>query len=259
MERFELAQTLVLQAGAVLRQSHLDGGAIWQKTSHQDLVTRWDKETEQFLRRELLAACPGDAIVGEEYAPAARGVQGVVWYLDPIDGTTNFVNQHCNYAISIGCYQNGTPLFGLVLDVERQLLYTGRVGGGAFCNGVPIRVSARDRLPELLLYTPDVLRTFLAQHPARAGLVRLAGTVRCVRSLGSVALELCAVATGQADLFVTLCSSPWDHNAARIILAEAGGCICDLSGKPFSPDANSAVLAANSAETLAAVLHGYIL
>ncbi|WP_418667914.1 inositol monophosphatase family protein [Allofournierella sp.] len=259
MDRFELAQKLILQAGAALRQSHLESGAVWQKTGHQDLVTRWDKETEQFLRQGLLSACPGDTIVGEEYPPALHSTRGAVWYLDPIDGTTNFVNQHSNYAVSIGCYQNGAPLFGLVLDVERQLLYTGRSGGGAFCNNEPIHVAPHTRIPELLLYTPDVLRTFLAQHPARGGLVRLAEAVRCVRSLGSVALELCAVAAGQADLFVTLCSSPWDHNAARIILAEAGGCICDLSGKPFSADAHSTVLAANSAQVLARALNEYIL
>lgn len=259
MERFELAHKLILQAGAALRRSHLERGAVWQKNGHQDLVTRWDREIEQFLRGGILAAFPADTIVGEEYPACGRDLGGAVWYLDPIDGTSNFINQHRNYAISVGCYEGGEPLFGLVLDVERQALYSGQTGRGAFCGEVPLKVSPRQELAELLLYTPGVLHTFLEEHPARAGLIRLAQDVRCVRSLGSVALELCAVAAGEAELFTALCSGPWDHNAARIILAESGGCAADLSGRPLSPQTGGALLAANSPAVLAKVLNGYLL
>ena len=223
MDRFDTARALVLAAGARLRLARPEAGAVWEKTGHQDLVTRCDRETEQFLRSGILSAFPGDAIVGEEYPATPPGGTGCVWYLDPIDGTTNFVSQHRNYAVSVGCYQDGVPAFGLVLDVERGALYSARHGGGALRDEAPIHVSHCGVLRDALLTTPGVLHTFLREHPRRAGLVELAGAVRGVRSMGCVALELCAVAAGEAELFVALRSCPWDHNAARIILAEAGG------------------------------------
>ena len=90
------------------------------------------------------------------------------------------------------------------------------------------------------------------------GLLRLAREVRGVRSLGSVALELCALAAGEADLFVTLRSCPWDHNAGRIILAEAGGSLCDLEGEFLPLDRRTPVLAANAPETLRLVRERYL-
>ena len=134
----------------------------------------------------------------------------------------------------------------MVLDVKRQELYWAKAGGGAWRDQRPIHVSDRTRVPELLMTTPEVLHAFLKQHPQREALIRLAREVRGVRSLGSVALELCQVAAGEADLFVALRSSPWDHNAARIILEEAGGVCCALSGRSLPVGEKSAVLAANS-------------
>ena len=256
MDRFDTARALVLAAGARLRLARPKAGAVWEKTGHQDLVTRCDRETEQFLRSGILSAFPGDAIVGEEYPATPPGGTGCVWYLDPIDGTTNFVSQHRNYAVSVGCYQDGVPAFGLVLDVERGALYSARHGGGALRDEAPIHVSHCGVLRDALLTTPGVLHTFLREHPRRAGLVELAGAVRGVRSMGCVALELCAVAAGEAELFVALRSCPWDHNAARIILAEAGGCICALDGAPQPQDTGSAVLAACSRPLLEQVLAG---
>ncbi len=82
MDRFDTARALVLAAGARLRLARPEAGAVWEQTGHQDLVTRRDRETEQFLRTGL-SAFPGDAIVGEEYPATPRAVAGCVWYLDP--------------------------------------------------------------------------------------------------------------------------------------------------------------------------------
>ena len=149
MDRFELAQQLIRKAGAALRQCRPDRNEVARKTGHQDLVTRWDKATEQLLRKTISAAFPRDALVGEEYPRVPGSKDAVVWYLDPIDGTTNFVNEHRNYAISIGCWQGENPLFGMVLDVEEDRLYWARPGEGAWRNDAPIRVSDRETVPEL--------------------------------------------------------------------------------------------------------------
>ena len=257
MERFDLARALVLEAGEALRNSTLREDEVGCKTGYQDLVTRWDRETEQFLRRGILAAFPGDAIVGEEYPADNPGTGGCTWYLDPIDGTTNFVSQHRNYAVSVGCWRGEEPLFGLVLDVERPALYWAEAGSGAFRDGTPLHTSRRREVQELLMTVPGVPRTLLNPHPRQEGLLRLAREVRGVRSLGSVALELCALAAGEADLFLVVRSCPWDHNAARIILREAGGALCTLEGEPLPLDRRTTVLAANAREVLEAVLGDY--
>ena len=257
MDRFALARELVLRAGEALRGSALAQGEVREKTGYQDLVTRWDQETEQVLRRGILEAFPGDAIVGEEYPAREAAGSEYVWYLDPIDGTTNFVSQHRNYAVSVGCWRGEEPRFGLVLDVERPALFWARAGEGAWRDGTPIHVSSRRELSQMLWTTPGASNTFLRPHPRRAGMLRLAQAVRGVRSLGTVALELCALAAGEADLFTAMRSCPWDHNAARIILQEAGGAVRALEGGPLPLDRRSAVLAANAPEVLEAVWRDY--
>ena len=258
MDRFELAQQLIRKAGAALRQCRPDRNEVARKTGHQDLVTRWDKATEQLLRKTISAAFPRDALVGEEYPRVPGSKDAVVWYLDPIDGTTNFVNEHRNYAISIGCWQGENPLFGMVLDVEEDRLYWARPGEGAWRNDAPIRVSDRETVPELLFTTSCIQYTFFEDHPCRSGMLRLAQDVRAVRSLGSVALEICQVAAGEADVYVTIRSCPWDHNAARIILQEAGGAISSLGSEPLPLDQNSTVLAANSPAMLEKIRQLYV-
>ena len=248
MERFDVAAEIIQEAGKILRRCHLEQTEISQKTGHQDLVTFWDRKIEQQLRHSILTAFPQDSIVGEEYPPQENCDRKVTWYLDPIDGTTNFINQHQNYAISMGCWEGSTPLFGLVLDVERETLYWAKHGGGAWQNQRQIHTSGRRELAELLLTTPGLQYTFLEPHPYQKQMIQLSRKVRGVRCLGSVALELCEVAAGRADLFVTMRSSPWDHNAARIILEEAGGAIFTVDGDELPLDQKSTVLALNAVE-----------
>ena len=173
MDRFNVAVKVVQNAGNLLRQCRLEEAEVSQKTGHQDLVTRWDRRTEQLLRNEILTAFPRDAIVGEEYPPEAHRTGSVTWYIDPIDGTTNFINQHQNYAISVGCWDGSVPLFGLVLDVERKTLYWGTHGGGAWQDQTPIHTSCRRELSELLLTTPGLQSTFLEPHPYQERMIRL--------------------------------------------------------------------------------------
>lgn len=256
MERFELARDGIMKAGAALRKCPLDKNEVRRKTDHQDLVTCWDKKVEQMLRQEILGAFPMDRVVGEEYPEDPGSCGDVAWYIDPIDGTTNFINQRKNYAVSIACWKAEQPLFGLVLDVERDELYWARSGSGAWRNGENIHVSGRREISDLLLTTPCIQYTFLEPHPHREWILKLARAVRAVRSLGSVALELCQLAAGEADMFVTTRSAPWDHNAARVILLEAGGCICTLIGEDLPLNSKTTVAAFNSQEMQKLILQG---
>jgi len=227
------------------------------KSSHRDIVSRFDQSIEAFLSARILAQYPEDGIVGEELAHAQAG--SWVWYVDPIDGTANFLNQKKNYAISIGCYHDGVPEFGLVLDVAADRLFSAQRGKGAFRNGSRLVCANMRRISESFLSTPMIQPVFLEPHPRHPGMLRLARDVRAVRSLGSVALELCALADGQADLFVAAQSSPWDHNAARLILSEAGGALRTWSGGAVPPGRSCAIAGASSPALLKQVMDGYFM
>ncbi len=258
MDRFELARGLILEAGEALRSERLLDCCAVQKTGHQDMVTRFDRETEQLLRSRILEAFPGDAIVGEEMPRGGGESAENVWYIDPIDGTTNFINQRRNFAVSVGCFTKGAPSFALVLDVVSAELYSARAGGGAFRNGERLKTADRSDIQEMLMSVPGLYNAFMREHPRKEALARLAGDLRGVRCLGSIALELCSVAAGEIDLFVTMRSSPWDHNAARLILTEAGGCIRAIDGGELPSDSKSTILAGSSREVVEHVLRYYL-
>lgn len=258
MDRFELAHGLILEAGQTLRRERLLDCCASQKTGHQDMVTRFDKETEQLFRSRIQETFPEDAIVGEEMPRGGGESSETVWYIDPIDGTTNFINQRRHFAVSVGCFKKGRPSFGLVLEVVSGELYTAREGEGAYRNGERLNTAARSDIKEMLMSVPGLYHSFIREHPRKEGLARLAGDLRGVRCLGSVALELCSVAAGETDLFVTMRSCPWDHNAARLILTEAGGCIRSIDGGELPSDSKCAVLAGSSREVVEHVLKNYL-
>lgn len=249
-QRFTLCKEWITEMGAFLRRITDQSLAVSQKTGHQDIVTDYDKQVEQYFRGHILDAFPGDQIVGEEFDIEEGRGSAVTWYVDPIDGTTNFVNLRRNFAISVGCYQNGIPCFALVMDVMSDTLYTAFAGEGAWKNGRRLGLEkANTDLSSMVLCTPNMLDSFLRGYPWQQSLLTLADQVRAVRCIGSVALELCAVAEGAVDIFVAMRSAPWDHNGARLILQEAGCHICALGKDSLPMDRQSAVFACRSGET----------
>lgn len=253
--RYELAIREVRAAADILPRDFSASVPYAEKNGHTDIVSEYDKRIEGFLADKILKAFPSDGIIGEEMEHPNRGEW--IWYMDPIDGTTSFVNQRKNYAISLACYHNGTPAFGIVYDVAGERLYHARAGGGAFCNSIPLSFEKRTDIGEMILYTPIVQETLIDPHPHRECIRHLARDVRAVRSIGSVALELCALAIGEADIFVASRSCPWDHNAARLILEEVGGGLRTWENRPVPLDAPASLVAARSKETLARVFAEY--
>lgn len=220
------------------------------KSGHQDLVTEIDSKIEKFFREKIFSFFPGDAVIGEELG----GKTGdSCWYIDPLDGTTNFVNQGKNYAISVAYYYEGKPEFGLIMDVAAGELYSAQRGCGSFCNDIAIHVSNRKYLEETIFYTPVVQHTFLEMHNRQEKMLELAHRVRAVRSLGSVALELCALASGCGELFVAMKASPWDYNAARLILEETGGFLCTFEGEQIPVDYSGPIVAVSQRDMVSAL------
>src|SRR5699024_6051430 len=132
---FEQAKTWVLEAGELIRQKMDDPLVIDTKANANDLVTTIDRDTEAFLATNIKHTFPDHFILSEEgFGDNLSTLDGVVWIIDPIDGTINFVNQKRNFAISVGIFVDGVGEMGIVYDVMAGNLYTAKRGEGAFKN-----------------------------------------------------------------------------------------------------------------------------
>jgi len=190
------------------------------KSSDVDVVTESDRSAERLIRRALLDARPGDAVVGEEGDDQA-GTSGVRWIVDPIDGTVNFLYGIPQYAVSIAAELDGEVVAGVVLNVATGAEYTATLGGPARRDGVPIRVRATVPLHERLIGTGFSYEAHQREIQA-ATLLRLLPRIRDIRRFGSCALDLCAVAQGSLDGYLEEGVNLWDHAAGGLVARSAG-------------------------------------
>ncbi len=237
MEAFEhVARAAVAAAGERLRAAWRGSKRIEHK-SGIDIVTETDREVEALIVGQLRAAFPDHLIVAEEAAAGAAlqrpADERYVWYLDPLDGTTNFAHAHPHFCVSLALAHGAELQLGLVYDPVRDELFAAQRGGGATLNGAPIRVSAVDDLNESLIGTGfpydrrerlDYYLGFLADFMLRA---------QGVRRSGAAALDLCYVACGRFDGFWEWRLKPWDTAAGALIVREAGGSVSDFRGGTF--------------------------
>jgi myo-inositol-1(or 4)-monophosphatase len=208
------------------------------KSSPVDVVTAVDKASEQLIVGRLLAARPGDGVLGEEGA-SREGTSGVRWVVDPIDGTVNFLYDLPAYAVSIAAEVDGEVRAGVVLNVATGEVFTATSGGGAHLSTPartePVRLagSRPTSLEQTLVATGFGYR---AERRREQGAVvaRLLPRVRDIRRFGSAALDLCSVAAGRVDAYYELDLNPWDHAAGALVAAEAGCVVTGLPGRPFA-------------------------
>lgn len=228
-ELLDVAVSAARAAGAVaLRwQARLGDLTVEHKGGPGDLVSEADREAELAARAVLEAARPDDAVVGEE-AAATGGSSGVRWYVDPVDGTTNFLYGRDDWCVSVAAWRDGVPVAAAVLEPVPGRLTTATAGGGAWCDGVRLQVR---RPPSLDLAVVE-LGLGRARQRERAGELfgLLVPRVRDVRRGGSAALALTNVAVGRADAVWSPGLQPWDLAAGVLLVQEAGGVVGDLDG-----------------------------
>jgi myo-inositol-1(or 4)-monophosphatase len=204
----------------------------WEQKGPQDYVSDVDRASEETLRGILLGAVPEARMLGEELSPGVHADGGIVFVVDPLDGTTNFLHGFPEYAVSIGVLVDGVLVAGVIRHVVTGETYTARAGGGAWRDGAPIRVSSTTTPSRALIGTGfpfssmDRIDQYLPQFAAVAS--QTAG----MRRAGSAALDLAHVAAGQFDAFWELKLAPWDIAAGLLLVREAGGLATDLSGAP---------------------------
>lgn len=206
------------RAGETLRSYDGDSRRFDYKTNG-DIVTEADKLVEETILDELEHDFDDHNIVTEESSPDFTTKPR--WIIDPIDGTTNFLNGVPHFAVSIAFEGVGTPDVGVVYHVPTDTMFTAVEGEGAYANGEPISLSQTEQLSNALLVTGFDEATMEAQHFEQFR--DLLGVTQGIRRLGSAASELAMVAAGRADAFFERMLSVWDTTAGVLVVEEAGG------------------------------------
>jgi myo-inositol-1(or 4)-monophosphatase len=227
-----IAEEAAREAGRVLLEhfGRLSAAEVRSKSAERDLVTAADVASERCLVERLRAAFPEHAIEAEEEVQDARDEARPRWFLDPLDGTVNFVHRIPAFTISMGLYIGTTPWVAVVHAPALGETFVATRGGGARCNGRTMQVSATDRLGEAVLGTGFPYRRGELEHSNLENFGRFFYDVRGLRRVGSAALDLAWVADGRLDGFWELHLSPHDVAAGVLLVREAGGRVTDADG-----------------------------
>jgi len=227
------------EAGALLME-YFDQNIKIEYKGDADLVTAADRKSEALIRERIRESWPEHDVLGEEGGFRDTGSE-YRWYVDPLDGTTNFAHGFPVFCVSLGLERRNQMIAGVCFDPTRNELFATERGGGAYLNDKPIHVSQVDKLAESLVGTgfPSHKRH---KNPNIHFYHQITLRTHGVRRAGSAALDLCSVACGRLDGFWEFNLNPWDTAAGVLMVEEAGGQITDFEGSPFQ---------LNSRETLA--------
>jgi myo-inositol-1(or 4)-monophosphatase len=215
-----VASTAARAAAEIVTAAYGQPRPVGRKSSPTDVVTQTDLRAEDRVRGLLLAATPRAGILGEEEGTTEPGAR-LQWVIDPLDGTINFLYGVPVFAVSIAAAIDGDVVAGAVVDVLRDELFSAYRGGGAWCDGRPISVSACSSLPQALVTTGFSYRAELREIQGEVA-HRLLSRARDLRCFGSTALELCWVACGRVDGYFQRDTEIWDRAAGALIAEEAG-------------------------------------
>ncbi|WEG11717.1 inositol monophosphatase family protein [Pullulanibacillus sp. KACC 23026] len=239
------AKEWILDAGEQLKEALKSTLQVETKSSPDDLVTNMDRQIEEFFIQHIRESFPGHYIISEEgYGDKLSELKGIIWMIDPIDGTMNFVHQKRHFSISIGVYENGVGRVGLILDVMNGDLYHCVKGSGAFQNDSKLPPLTETSLNEAVI---SINATWLNQNRRiDPDIVRpIARQCRGTRSYGSAAIELAYVACGALDLYWSMRLAPWDIGAGLILVEEVGGAATRVDGSPINLLKQNSLLVGN--------------
>jgi len=228
------------QRGAeVLRRYFRDASLEVRRKGQNDFVTRADRESEAAIVGEILRRHPGHRILAEE-SGAGGGGGDYEWLIDPLDGTTNFLQGLPVFCVSVACRHGGDRgalgehggelLAGVVLDPPGENLFEATAGGGARWNGRPMRASSHPGLSGAFLATGFPFRAHGALDAYLQVFREVFLEVKAIRRCGAAALDLAYTAAGVYDGFFEFRLSPWDIGAGVLLVREAGGRVTDLDG-----------------------------
>lgn len=242
MSYLETAVDIAREAGALLA-NYFERRVAFELKGDFDLVTEADRASEKLVIERLRSHFPQHSILAEE-GGGHESSSEFRWYLDPLDGTTNFAHSFPMFNVTLGLERAGELIAGVIYDPIRQEMFSAELGAGAYLNNRRIRVSACKRLEDSLASTGFPSRK-RHQNVNIHFYHQMAMASHGVRRTGSAAIDLAYVACGRLDAFWEFGLKPWDMAAGTLIVREAGGAVSDMKGASHNVNTSAHLLADN--------------
>lgn len=246
-DTLDIAISVAREAGALLTDGFGRAKEIERKSSAVDYVTQYDRASETLIVSRLRDAFPDHGLVGEEGTEQAG--QGLVWYIDPLDGTSNYAHGFPVYCVSMALYDGDRPLLGVIYNPNLDECFTAVAGRGAHIitptGTQSLRVSGETELESSLLATGFPYDVHTSPLDNAAFVARFIKRAFGLRRAGSAALDMAYVAAGRLDGYWEFKLSAWDVAAGILMVQEAGGIVTAIDGKPLRFGRKMDLLASN--------------
>ncbi len=242
MQKIEKLKQLALEAGKIIHEGYHATKEITHKGT-VDLVTQYDVAVEKFVMERLQVDFSEYTLVGEESHEGSYHYDKAI-YIDPIDGTTNFVHGFPHLALSIGVWEEGKPVMAVVYNPILEEMFWAVRGEGAYLGEKRLSVSTQDTLQQSLIGTGfpyAKVNAGVEYHWVIDCLTNLLPHIRDIRRLGAAAVDICYLAEGKIDAFYEIDLKPWDVAGGILILQEAGGKVSNVAGNAYDFDDKSIV------------------
>jgi myo-inositol-1(or 4)-monophosphatase len=236
-ETYLFTKDIARQAGRLLLRRSGKIGKISFK-GRMNLTTDVDKSSEKLILKAIRSRFPGHSILAEESGQAGSSRSRYCWFVDPLDGTTNYTHAFPFYAVSIALYESGSPVCAAVYDPVSSEMFSAQRGKGAYLNNKKIKISNIRSIERSLLATGFPYKFGRQMRRNLGNFKRAMLRSQAVRRAGSAALDLCYVACGRFDAFWEIDLHPWDSAAGIMILQEAGGRVTTFKGARYDPFEN---------------------
>ncbi|MBE6563196.1 MAG: inositol monophosphatase [Ruminococcaceae bacterium] len=250
MKLLEDMKKVALECGNIMLSASSDELSVETKTGCRDLVTKYDVAVQNYAVSALHEMYPDAKFFCEEGTDKDELKEGLVFVIDPIDGTANFAWDMHHSCVSIGCFKDGVPYAGAVYAPYTDEMFTGAVGHGAYFNDKPMHVTDLPLRDTIVLFGTAPYNAELWDETFRKAKDILP---KCMdlRRYGAAALDLCYLAAGRAGLFFEEILALWDFAAGLVILNEAGGVAMRLDGSPLPLTGEKTNIIAGTEKTIA--------
>ena len=238
-------EAVIREAGGMILSAHLGEQNIHQKIGPANFVTDYDVRIQSYLIEKLSGIVPGCSFFGEEDTEGnKRSTEGKVFFIDPIDGTTNFMFDYHNSCVSVGLAEDGVMKAGWVFDPYTDQFWSAERGQGAKLNGKVLKMEDRG-------LDAGICAFGCARYNEGDGIFDILPTLfthsLSIRNGGSAAIDLCRIASSSNVAYIEMLLQPYDYAAASVIIEEAGGQISQVSGESITLDHGCSILAGTKA------------
>ena len=238
---YEQIEAVIREAGQMILDAHIEKNNIHQKIGPANFVTDYDVKIQRFLIDRLSALYPDAGYYGEEDTEGnKRSIEGRVFFIDPIDGTTNFMFDYHNSCVSVGLAEDGVMIAGWVFNPYTDQFWSAERGQGAKLNGKKLVVEDKS-------LDAGICAFGCARYNEGDGIFDILPTLftrsLSIRNGGSAAIDLCRIASGSNVAYIEMLLQPYDYAAASVIIEEAGGCISQVDGSAITLDKGCSIVA----------------